>query len=158
MKQKAPPKSSHSRASVMQRYSKPFAKALAVFVRELERERSTPGESLDKGASLRSEDPELVISLDQRPLAERAVADARRQLKEGRLETWPLAKTIERQAGNRLQLLLKQKGMTQAALARKLGVSPAVVNRVLKRPDRSMVATLRRIAAALHAELWEIID
>ena len=102
--------------------------------------------------------PELVISLDQRPLAARAMADARRQLKEGRLETWPLAKTIERQAGNRLQLLLKQKGMTQAALARKLGVSPAVVNRVLKRPDRSMVATLRKIAAALHAELWEIID
>lgn len=101
---------------------------------------------------------EVGISLDQRPLAARAVAHARQQLKAGRLETWPLAKTIERQAGNRLQHLLHQKGMTQAALARKLGVSPAVVNRVLKRPDRSMVATLRRIAAALQAELWEIID
>ena len=129
-----------------------------MFVRELEREGSTSGKPLHSGPSFLSEGPELVVSLDQRPLATRSVADARRQLKAGRLETWPLARTVERQAGHRLQHLLKQKGMTQAALARKLGVSPAVVNRVLKRPDRSMVATLRRIATALQADLWEIID
>lgn len=154
MKRKVRSRRFHSRASLTQRYAEPFAKALAVFVREMERERPTMAQSPD----LSSENPEVVVSLDKRPRAARAVADARRQLKEGRLETWPLAATIERQAGNRLQHLLKQKGMTQAALARKLGVSPAVVNRVLKRPDRSMVATLRRIAAAIHAELWEIID
>lgn len=154
MKPKARSRRFHSRASLTQRYAEPFAKALAVFVRELERERPTIGHSPE----LSSEDPELVISLDQRPAAAKAVADARRRLKEGRLETWPLATTVERQAGNRLRHLLEQKGMTQADLARKLGVSPAVVNRVLKRPDRSMVATLRRIAVALHADLWEIID
>jgi lambda repressor-like predicted transcriptional regulator len=158
MKQKAHPRKSQSKASLTQRYAGPFAKALAVFVRELERDRSTPLDPSTKGANSLSEGPELVISLDQRPLATRAIADARRRLNEGRLETWPLTATIEGQAANRLQHLLKLKGMTQAALARKLGVSPAVVNRVLKRPDRSMVATLRRIAAALHAELWEIID
>lgn len=158
MKRKVHSRASHSRTVLVERYSGPFAKALAVFVDELEREQLTLREPFEKGASIFSDGPEIVVSLDQRPRAARAVADARRQLKEGRLETWPLAKTVEHQAANRLQHLLKQKGMIQAALARKLGVSPAVVNRVLKRPDRSMVATLRRFAAALHADLWEIID
>jgi hypothetical protein len=32
------------------------------------------------------------------------------------------------------------------------------VSRVLKNPDRSMVATLRRIAAAIGVQLHELID
>ncbi|HKQ50515.1 MAG TPA: helix-turn-helix transcriptional regulator [Phycisphaerae bacterium] len=109
-------------------------------------------------AMLNPVNPELVLSLNQRPLAARAVANARQRLKDGQLETWPLAETSEQQAGQRLRHLLKKKGITQAALARSLGVSLAVVNRVLKRPDRSMVVTLRRIAAALNADAWEIVD
>jgi len=42
-------------------------------------------------------------------------------------------------------------------IARERGISPAAVNRVFKRPDRSKVATLRKIAAAMGVALHELI-
>ncbi|HEY3241968.1 MAG TPA: helix-turn-helix domain-containing protein [Phycisphaerae bacterium] len=63
-----------------------------------------------------------------------------------------------RLAGQRLRRVLTAKGIKQSELAKRLGISPAVISRVLKNPDRSMVATLRRIAAAIGVELHELID
>jgi ribosome-binding protein aMBF1 (putative translation factor) len=60
-------------------------------------------------------------------------------------------------AARRLRSILAKRGISQKQLAQMLGVTPAVVNRVLKKPDRSKVATLRRMADALHVELREIV-
>ncbi|MEW6249342.1 MAG: helix-turn-helix transcriptional regulator [Planctomycetota bacterium] len=50
---------------------------------------------------------------------------------------------VARRVHRRLRRVLKAKGMKQSELARRLGVSPVVVSRVLKNPERSTGATLR---------------
>jgi len=60
-------------------------------------------------------------------------------------------------AAGRLKRIARERGISQKAIATKLGVTPAAVNRVFKRPDRSKVATLRKIAAAMGVALHELI-
>lgn len=60
-------------------------------------------------------------------------------------------------AARRLWRVAKERGISQKTLAAKLGVTPAVISRVFKNPDRSKVATLRKIAKAIGVELYEII-
>ena len=60
-------------------------------------------------------------------------------------------------AASRLRRVAKEQGVTQQELAKRLGVTPAVISRVFKIPNRSKVDTLRRIADALGVELVEIV-
>lgn len=66
--------------------------------------------------------------------------------------------TAPRMEAGRLKWLADQLGLTQKEIARRIGVSPVVVNRVFKDPDRSTVATLRRIAAAMGLRLSTLIS
>lgn len=138
----------------------PFARALAVFLREFRKEglSSDARESLRKmrllGKLQTSEElaPSLREQLDACVEADEAAAEA------GTLEMVEFtADSPAQAAGKRLRRVLKERGISQKELAKMLKVTPAVVSRVLKNPDRSKVATLRRMAAALGVELREIV-
>lgn len=136
--------------SAMNKLGEPFARAFAVFLRELY--------GANNGAP---PSPEIVEEYDL-PLDDAEAAEMEKDSaswRAGKLKAIEFTEDTPAQyAGQRLRHVLKAKGMTQAALAKKLGVTPAVVNRVLKNPDRSMVATLRKIAKALGVDLYEIVD
>ena len=55
----------------------------------------------------------------------------------------------------RLKELLRGRGMTQAQLARKMGIAPTTLSRTLSNDNLSM-ATLRRIALALGCTVGEL--
>ena len=58
---------------------------------------------------------------------------------------------------NRLQRALREKDITQAELARRIGSSPAVISRVFKSPQRCRLSTLTRIARELGVEVADIL-
>ena len=58
---------------------------------------------------------------------------------------------------DRIKAIAKERGVSQNALASRLGVSPAVISRILRNPDRSKLDTLRRIAAALDVPVRELL-
>ena len=55
----------------------------------------------------------------------------------------------------RMKELLRGRGMTQAQLARKMGIAPTTLSRTLSNDNLSM-ATLRRIAQALGCTVGEL--
>jgi len=138
----------------------PFARALAVFMREVSRIRGrrdddpTSARERFLGAPKPFEElpPSLRRRFEEQVAADEAAAAA------GTLEMMEFtADSPAEAAGKRLRRILKEKGISQKRLAEMLGVTPAVVSRVLKEPDRSKVATLRRIADAIGVELREIV-
>jgi transcriptional regulator with XRE-family HTH domain len=60
-------------------------------------------------------------------------------------------------ASDRLKWLAAQLDLTQKEIAKRVGVSAVVINRIFKNPDRSSVATLRKIAKAMGVKLTELI-
>lgn len=58
----------------------------------------------------------------------------------------------------RIRWRAEELGLTQREIARRVGVSPVVINRIFKNPDRSTVATLRKIAKAMGVKLVELLD
>ncbi|MCK4658593.1 MAG: helix-turn-helix transcriptional regulator [Phycisphaerae bacterium] len=135
----------------------PFARALAVFVRECSngggaREPDSARLLLGDLQPFEDLDPALRRRLDECVDKDEAAAKA------GTLEMIEFtADSPAQAAAKRLRKVLTQKGVSQKQLAEMLDVTPAVVSRVLKNPDRSKVATLRRIAATLGVELREFV-
>ncbi|HRK30523.1 MAG TPA: helix-turn-helix transcriptional regulator [Tepidisphaeraceae bacterium] len=60
-------------------------------------------------------------------------------------------------AAEKLKWLAAQLDLTQKEIAKRVGVSAVVINRIFKNPDRSSVATLRKIAKAMGVKLTELI-
>jgi len=60
-------------------------------------------------------------------------------------------------AGIHLRRVALSKGFTQKALAHRLRVNPSVVSRIFKRPERSNLQTMRRIAKALGVSVQDIL-
>ncbi len=58
---------------------------------------------------------------------------------------------------NRLLLALKEQGMTQAELAKKLGKPDSQISRILACPERSKLTTLTEIAQGISVDLSEIV-
>jgi DNA-binding phage protein len=144
--------------AVLHEFGEPFARALAVFIRETA---GLPpsGPPSAKESSVLAElqsfndlDPALRQELNQ-------VIEEQDRLSvdsdNGSVEF--TEDTPAQFAANRLRHVASQKGLTQKEIAEKLGVTPAAVNRVFQHPERSKVKTLRRIADALGVELYEIV-
>jgi DNA-binding XRE family transcriptional regulator len=138
----------------------PFARALGAFVRELARPSDTPNAALQ---ALLGAEPGWVRSVDDLapPLRDELnrVFDRSEALrKAGKLKMVEFtADSPAQAAARRLRQVAKERGVSQKDLAAKLKVTPGVINRVFKAPDRSKVATLRKVAAALGVELHEIV-
>ncbi len=146
---------------LMESFGQPFAKALATFVAELRR-REANGVEHPADHTGATED-RLPRSWEDLPIAMRQAAEAEIrenevQLAEGRISSMEFTEDSPAvAAANRLRRTAERKGVSQRELARKLNVSPSVISKVFQNPDRSKVATLRRIAAALQVELAEIV-
>lgn len=153
--------------------AQPFAKALATFISELLRQdpaqlaalvsQIRSADSLPAGHRSGSSEEGLPASWEELPEALRKAVESEIQqnnklLAAGKLECMEFggnpSATI---AANRLQQMMDRKEVTQKELARRLDVSPSFINKVFKQPDRSKVATLRRIAEALEVDLAEIL-
>ena len=142
-------------AELIQRLGVPFAHALAAFMIEYER--------LDRGGSrqeaARTPAPvnrlgELGLTQEDLDVIERDRAlDARGELEKIAIEDIDPIPLV----AARIREVLAERGMTQSDLAKRLEVNASVVSRVLSRPDRAKVATLRRIAEVLDIELYEVI-
>ena len=140
----------------MSNFAVPFAKALAVFVRECEcpplSQRRQPHQPLSDDETPTGRDEQLSSWA-------RKVAEENRALEEqGKLDQVEFTSDSPAEAAaSRLRLAAQRLGVSQKALAEKLGVTPAVINRVFQKPDRSKVSTLKRIARAMGVQLHEII-
>jgi len=150
-----------------ERMSKAFAKALAVFFRELglpsaaealrgpRRDGVSPAEPRSPDSQTCSDDAE--DEEFQRELA--ATIEQHEALaKAGKLETLEITgDVVAQEYASRLKAIIRERGMTQKALAEKVGVSPARISAVLKKPNKMKLDTLRRIADALGVGVREIV-
>ena len=111
---------------VMDLFAEPFARALAVFVREASGRTNTaqPAANGDGAA-------EQFSPFNDALLADVVVA--------------------------RLRRLMRARRITQAQLAERAKLSPGVVSRALKDPDRAKLATLRKIATVLDARFGDLL-
>jgi DNA-binding XRE family transcriptional regulator len=156
----------------------PFARALAAFIQSLEEGEGTladfprassrfpavfaAGGGAGAGAGAGEADPASGIVGDLDPAMVRRVrqAIAENDALERRGEAEVVEFTADspaEAAARRLKALAKRQGVSQSELAQRLGVTPAVVSRVFKNPDRSKVQTIRRIAKALGVSVREVI-
>ena len=147
--------------NLMDRYAEPFARALAVFVRELAKSES--GASGEDGAVDFDYDYDLLGSnMEQQKNVEQKIVDLvkhnDRLAAAGQLDSLVLDEdTISKAVATRIRWVMNEQGVSQRRLAEQIGVSSSVISRVLKNPDGSRVKTIRRIADALDIELREIL-
>jgi len=137
----------------------PFARALAVFLEEL----AQSGVLSSNPSQSNSPEKNLPASWDQLPEGLRRELEAEirqnnEHLNSGEIEAMPFTSGSTTVAvANRLRQVAQSKKVSQKELARRLEVSPSVISKVFKNPDRSTVRTLKRIAKALGVELHAII-
>lgn len=143
---------------IMDRFAEPFARALAVFVRESSR-RDVLGDA-DRGDSppdLSKKEGESLDEFLARRLA-RAIREHDALEKNGTLCSVEVnEESISQAVATRLRWVIKDRGLSQRELAKKIGVTPAALSRVLKNPDSSKVTTLRKISQALDVDLGRIL-
>jgi DNA-directed RNA polymerase specialized sigma subunit len=141
--------------AIMTQYAVPFAKALAVFVREVELlHGNRPSASAETMWTTSDDDNDDSFHQE---LAD-AVATHRKLEKQGELEMLELAgDEVTRSIAERLRFLMASQHLTQKELARRMGVSAARVSQALKNPDHLKVDTLRKIAAAMGIGLREVL-
>jgi ribosome-binding protein aMBF1 (putative translation factor) len=60
-------------------------------------------------------------------------------------------------AASRVAQVRQQKGLTQMALSKKLGIPQSQLSRIEKNPERSTVRTLKRIARALGVDVTDLL-
>ena len=141
---------SPSTRDLLDRLGGPFAKALAVFIRELLRTEQAAG------AGPAPSWQELPAALRRELSAEMEKNDE--LVAAGKLEAVEFsADSPAALAASRLGRVARAKGVSQKELAERLGVSASFISKVFKQPDRSKVATLRKIAEALGVEVREIV-
>ncbi|MCL2646526.1 MAG: helix-turn-helix transcriptional regulator [Phycisphaerales bacterium] len=127
----------------------PFAKALATFVRETAGatdSTKTLIEKLQSSKALQKASRQHIAQLQK---------EHRQAKKEGRA-TERLEFVDIPEPKPTLQNLVRQKGITQKELAKRTGMDAAMVSRVLKDPNRSKLATVKRIAHALGVRLGDL--
>jgi plasmid maintenance system antidote protein VapI len=148
----------HARQIQPDRIATAFGKAMDVFMRELgilpepavalatpRRHRGTSGAARrgsrmakrGLGTSESLEDQELLAELEQSVV----------------VTPQTLSDTLQ----TRLRSALEESELTQRQLAERLGVSPAVVTRILQHPERSKLETLLRVAKAMGTDLARVL-
>jgi hypothetical protein len=150
-------------ANLMDKWGLQFARAFGEFVRVATYTPDSPGINkppIDTQANNESKGhfaiQELTASSD-RKLYERLVKVIS-EYAEKPVEFVEFSPTgPAKKAGSRLKQVFKVRGIKQADVARRLGVSPAVISRVLKHPERSRLQTIRSIADAAGVSLAELI-
>jgi hypothetical protein len=129
-----------------------FARAYAEFVRALSQEPFITGPAQPTSAAFILQEATDPAALN------RARKSHREHLASPHAPTIDFDPAIPaKTAGQRLKLLLKSRGLKQSEIARRLGVAPSVISRVLKYPQRSRLGTIQKIAKAAGIPLGELI-
>ena len=63
---------------------------------------------------------------------------------------------VEQRLGQKIAIYRRRAGLTQAQLARKLGVAPETLNRLERGKALPSIATIEKVAGALGVELSEL--
>lgn len=135
----------------VERYGPAFAKALAVFIKELGSEPVT-----GVVPAVADPLPHLPDALLEQARAE--IERNERLIEAGKLEVMEFTQDSPAIGlANRLKAVIREKHLSQKELAARLGVSPSFIHRVLQRPERSRIATLTRIAKAVGIHLRDIV-
>jgi len=146
-----------------ERYVAAFAKGLAVFLRELG---MPPSSNSSNGATAPTHCDDLPPHYvndewDEEEILQEFQENVQRNealAKAGKLKSIRVTDDmVARELAPRLRAIIRARGLTQKALAEKLGVSPARISAVLKRPNKMKLDTLRRIADALGIGVREIV-
>jgi DNA-binding XRE family transcriptional regulator len=142
-----------------ERFGGAFAKAFAVFTAELALQVEGRDQRVAAGGNAASSVAAPPNAEPDDPLrdAPQWVRDAYERVKSGKAGpglAFEDARAITLR--NRLVFEIKRQGLTQAELAKRLGKSPAVLSRILRRPDRSKLTTLEQIAAKLGIDLHDL--
>lgn len=148
--------------NVIEKWSIPFARAFAEFVKNVSTPASGPSADLFGKTPVWTEHADGFASRDI-TLESDPVLFAKIQRKivqdspfNGKFVEFDPAVPAKRY-GNRLRQIFRDRGIKQAAIARKLNMAPSVISRVLKHPERSRLATIRRIADAAGISLGELV-
>ena len=141
------------------RYGEAFARAFAVFVEELAGTDTCRKTGYGEDTNHPSDDWTYVEEDDEalaRELAQ-AIKENDALAKAGKLDTFEVTdESASKAIADRLRWIIRDRGLTQKALAKRVGVTPARISQVLRNPDRSKVDTLRKIAQALDIDLRQI--
>lgn len=68
-----------------------------------------------------------------------------------------IEKVRQRVARNSLVVRMRECGLTQKQLAERAGMLPNSVSRILRNPEQSRVATIRKLANALDTDISDIL-
>ncbi len=93
----------------------------------------------------------------QRIRAEQLARETASVLRDPKAKWYTVEEVALRLAGSRIEKARKAAGLTQKALAQKMGVPQSQISRIESNPDRSTVRTIRRIAAALGVDVRSLI-
>jgi hypothetical protein len=145
---------------LIEKWGVPFARALGEFVRAATRpaddltdmsakaEQSLAVSDFDVQELTPENDPVLYARLKKRIAARR----------KGPISFVPFDPAVPaKRAGSRLRQVLKARGVKQSEVARALGVTPSVISRVIKHPERSRLSTIRKIANAAGVPLSDLV-
>jgi DNA-binding XRE family transcriptional regulator len=91
-------------------------------------------------------------------LKHEAFDEAERVLSDPKAEWIDWEDAVAILAGSRIAAARKKRGMTQAQLGKLLGIPQSQVSRLEKNPDRTSVAMLKRVAAALKVDVSHLLD
>ena len=121
----------------------------------LDQEEQNPGVSQPMGHEMEQVEAESVCDLSSAPDWVRKAYEDRSSITEP-LDIDP-AEQRAQFIRDRLLIALKRQGMTQTALAERLGKHPSQISRIFANPDKSQLRTLADIAEALGVDLSDIV-
>lgn len=146
---------------IIDRYGEAFARALAVFVRELGGSDALSEGHLGGRSTRLSNDWHNSDEEDDEALARelaRTIKENDALAKAGKLEMFEVTEeSASKEIAARLRWIIRDRGLTQKELAKRVGVTPGRISHVLRNPDGSKVGTLRKIAQALDIDLRQIL-
>lgn len=154
---------SPEQAAPLAEFGVAFAKGLAAFLAELQRRGMLqPGKcAVGDAARPAADEPPAdwsQLPVDLRRQFEDELARNRTAHASGELSPIEFDEAgVPTAIANRLRQVADVRGVTQKELAQRLNVSPSVINKVFRHPERSKLTTLRKLAAALNVDLRDII-
>lgn len=131
-----------------------FAKSFAVFAFEILRLAGKQGNGLADLAGAETAESALATAPDW---VKKEYARTKKFIKSAKNLKSDEAEFRAKVIRNSLVLALREQGITQAELAKRLKKSPAVISRIFRNPERSRLSSLQKIADALKVDLSDLM-
>ncbi|MEN6337946.1 MAG: helix-turn-helix transcriptional regulator [Phycisphaerales bacterium] len=147
-------------AVLLAHVSELFAKAFAVFATDFLKRMRAEG-CLSQENDMKSDVPWKSwagFPVELREKLEKEMQRNKQLLASGQLQAVEFTSSSAPEAiADRLREIMKEKGLSQSDLAKKMGTSDSVVSKWLKDPSRSKLSTLRRVAKSLDVDVTKLM-